>query len=215
MNFKGFLITLFLLLIGMNTQAAPDIYQGPDIVGTQKDTPEGSSATIYLSKKGQRIDAQSDVGEIIMAFNSTTKACWILNKKKNMYTVGKVKGKSAECDAMGMFDQGDTALGGLISIVPCRNYEKKTFKANEKLYGRAVERWLCISQSQGMGAMQWFDKELKLVIKEQTYTGEMSEFINIKKQTVPVSLFAEPTGYKKVDKNTFWTTIMQDAMKQM
>lgn len=72
----------------------------------------------------------------------------------------------------------------------------------EKINGRNTEKWqLTVTRSNGqsMQSTQWYDKQLKMVIREERPGGYVRELRNIKLAKQPKQLFSIPADYQRRD----------------
>jgi len=70
-----------------------------------------------------------------------------------------------------------------------------------KLDGRESEQWKSIyshPSGQSSETRQWYDKELKMVTREEDNNGHVRELVNIKVERQSPDLFMVPQGYKKI-----------------
>lgn len=73
---------------------------------------------------------------------------------------------------------------------------------NDNLHGRKVEQWeYHYSNPAGQQRLskQWYDSELKMVIREEMPGGYLREIKNIKIAKQDAKLFSVPKGYKKIN----------------
>ncbi|MBN2887420.1 MAG: hypothetical protein JXM75_12005 [Chromatiaceae bacterium] len=73
---------------------------------------------------------------------------------------------------------------------------------NERLEGRAVEKWEMTASAPGQQAVstfQWYDPELKLLVREEFPGGAVRELTNIRVGAQPDELFSVPAGYRRVE----------------
>ena len=71
---------------------------------------------------------------------------------------------------------------------------------NEKINSRDTEKWeriLSRPDGQNIKSYQWYDKKLKIAVKEELPNGFSRELINIKVKKQPSKLFEPPVGYMK------------------
>jgi hypothetical protein len=68
----------------------------------------------------------------------------------------------------------------------------------ETVNGRSCDKWLLTSKN-GSSTTTWVDQKLHFPIKTQTSEGNSFQLINIKEGDQPASLFAPPSGYRKID----------------
>ena len=71
---------------------------------------------------------------------------------------------------------------------------------NEQLNGRNAEKWrmnILHADGRRMQSLQWYDPELKQVIREEHPGGYVRELRDIKQATQPANLFMVPKGYSR------------------
>jgi hypothetical protein len=82
------------------------------------------------------------------------------------------------------------------------------WQGSEKLDSRDTEKWvqrIKLSNGEVQESVQWFDKELKISIRESYSNGNSKELKHIVVENIPDKLFTIPVGYEKktmkMDKN--------------
>jgi len=73
---------------------------------------------------------------------------------------------------------------------------------NERLEDRAVEKWEMTASAPGQQAVstfQWYDPELKLLVREEFPGGGVRELTNIRLGAQPDELFSVPAGYRPAE----------------
>jgi len=71
---------------------------------------------------------------------------------------------------------------------------------SEKLDNRETEKWIQrikLSNGETQESFQWFDKELKISIRESFSNGNSQELKHIVVENIPDKLFTIPVGYEK------------------
>ena len=87
----------------------------------------------------------------------------------------------------------------------------------DDLNGRQVERWESRSShpsGKSQVSRQWYDLQLKIVIREEMEGGYLRELSNIKVANQDKSLFRLPDGYKKISNNMSGTNKANNQGKQ-
>jgi len=75
-------------------------------------------------------------------------------------------------------------------------------QGNERINGRDTEKWswmLSGPDGKMQSATQWYDPELKIMIREEMQGGFLRELRNVKTGKQDITLFTVPDGYKQVE----------------
>ena len=85
---------------------------------------------------------------------------------------------------------------------------------SEKLDNRDTEKWMqtiTLPNGEAQESFQWYDKELKISIRQSFPNGNTQELKHIVVETLPDNLFTMPLGYEKKTSNN---TTIQSGKKQ-
>ncbi|MEE9343778.1 MAG: hypothetical protein V3V12_09115 [Gammaproteobacteria bacterium] len=77
------------------------------------------------------------------------------------------------------------------------------FIGHEMMQNRKVEKWERLTTLPGkerFSALQWYDDQLGLFVREELPGGYLRALLNIRPGTQPGALFAIPAGYKMIEK---------------
>ncbi len=211
--------TLLGLMMAGVAAAGTATWQGPSLIATQIDSHKGDPQSreqgkIHISKEGMRGEFGGAAGRTMIIINFKSGKCWYVAEKQKIYTEGKINPKTGDCPSPfappGLADA--ETVSGLMASEPCEGYARKQQQGADTVAGRKARKWLCTGK-RGEAAMHWYDSSLKIVIKEATAEGEMSELRDIKQASFSSSLLQQPKGYRRVSGPEFMQKLMAGAMR--
>lgn len=192
-------------------------WQGPPVVGTfetysRMQPAEKMTGKFYVSREGFRSEMPMPGSRMVTIQNAKTGKCWHVNEAKKIYSEVAVNKKTGDCPSfMGeAMDAGaDKSPAG---DVPCAGYARKAGPGSGTVAGRAVDKWSCSGGPGNSSATQWHDRKLKFLLKEETSTGEVMEFIELRETSFAASLLETPKGMKRVSADAFRKAIFGGMM---
>lgn len=207
----------FTVLFSGSVPAAVSGWQGPPVVGTfqtftRTQPAEKMIGRFYVSREGFRSEMPMPGSRMITIQNAKTGKCWYVNEARKIYSEVAVNKKTGDCPSfMGeAMDAGaDKSPAG---DVPCEGYARKSSVGSGTVAGRAVEKWSCSGGPGNSGATQWHDRKLKFLLKEETSTGEVMEFTELREAPFPASLLLAPNGMKRVSADDFRKVVLGGMM---
>lgn len=104
---------------------------------------------------------------------------------------GPLKTMSAKADS-------NVDAASTLDWEPCEGFTLRKMIGAENMLGRTTEHWACGNSQTRVGIQQWYDPQLRLVVRDSRASGRVSELRNIRLTELPDSLFQLPQGYRKV-----------------
>ncbi len=150
---------------------------------------------LFVGKDGMRREMEQDGNPRIMIFNTVKRIAWMLNPKKKEYVEMKAP--------KGQGSQGPRQQSPLPDEPgsPCQTGQLQCKKLGMgDVYGRPAEVWEMTEKrgDQSRTTKSWFDKTLRMPIREEFSGGFVRELRDIKPGPQPPELFMLPAGYKKI-----------------
>jgi len=209
----------FVVLISGSALAAELGWQGPPVAGnfqtyTRMQPAEKMTGKFYVSRDGFRSEMPMPGSRMITIQSAKAGKCWHVMDAKKIYSEVAVDKKTGDCPSfMGeAMDAGaDKSPTG---DVPCEGYARKSSAGSGTVAGRAVEKWSCSGGPGNSSATQWHDRKLKFMLKEETSTGEVMEFTELRETSFASSLIEAPKGMKRVSADEFRKAIFGGMMPQ-
>lgn len=192
----GYLQRVLMLCLAMaaaTAMARGAWFQGPALSAkhVEQDGDSTIVSKVYISEAGmRRVAASAPDGEMIYVSNFNQRKTWLLLPGKRVYV-----------DMGSMEDSGqpmaEVDVSTLFHSEPCKGFDLTKQLGPASVGGRQTQQWMCGNSKTRHQVKQWFDPELKLVIKEQNPQHGSVELHDIKVASQPDTLFDLPKGYKK------------------
>lgn len=195
--FHTFLYTFISLFLVETGFAKEEHYSGPDFTASKVTVDDGDKTVsqIHMSKIGFREVLLTNVPfEIMYISNFKDKKMWMVIPSKKMYSdMTSMKGDA----------DSDFTRTTVFDDKPCKGFDKTKKLSTKNIKNKKVEEWGCINKKTQKAILQWYEPKSKMVIREQDKGTGKSDILvsNVKFQSQSKSLFALPSGYKKVSMN--------------
>jgi len=194
--------------IDMILEAGGFGWQGPPVVGTfetytRRQPAEKMTGKFYVSREGFRSEMLMPGSRMVTIQNAKSGKCWHVNEAKAIYSEVAVNKKTGDCPSfMGeAMDAG--ASKSPVGDVPCAGYANKVAAGGGAIAGRQADKWNCSGGQGNASATQWHDRTLGMLLKEETSTGEVMVFTDVKETSFAASLLGAPKGMKRVTADEF------------
>jgi RNA polymerase sigma-70 factor (ECF subfamily) len=161
--------------------------------------------THYQSKAGTRAEGiRMGDKQLTMIVNFTQAKAWFVNPANKTYVEDYLDADgnmTGSLKAMNVKAGSNVDAASTLDWQPCEGFELKKMFGAEKMLGRITEHWACTKYMTRVEIQQWYDPQLRVVIRDSRAGGRVSELHNIQLTELPDNLFQPPQGYRKVSLN--------------
>lgn len=186
---------LLLLSAAAQAQLMPQPFSA-DFSAASKSHAGDVNGKMYFSLPNTRMDMSSRGQEMSMIMDGGKQTTYMIMHAQKMY----MEIKPGQFNPMARnlpqveskFDPSNPCGSSLHSDSTCKDL------GPDKWDGRPCEKWL-MTQKNGNTTTMWVDQKLHFPIRSENSDGSVFAFTNIKEGSQPVSLFALPDGYRKMD----------------
>jgi hypothetical protein len=112
--------------------------------------------------------------------------------------------------AMGVKADSNVDAASTLDWEPCEGFTLRKVIRAENMLGRTTEHWACDNPQTRVEIQQWYDPQLRLVVRNSRAGGRVSDFRNIRLTERPDSLFQLPQGIAKY-RSTRWFNVVPGA----
>jgi RNA polymerase sigma-70 factor (ECF subfamily) len=158
--------------------------------------------THYQSKAGTRAEGiRMGDKQLTMIVSFTQTKAWFVNPANKTYVEDYLDADgnmTGPLKAMNVKTGSNVDAASTLDWQPCEGFELKKMFGAEKMLGRITEHWACTKYMTRVEIQQWYDPQLRVVIRDSRAGGRVSELHNIQLTELPDSLFQLPQGYRKV-----------------
>lgn len=161
---------------------------------TKKDSADRSTSTgtVYFGGAKMRSELTVDGQPVVALIDPTGKTQYLLMTNDKTYMQMPIgQGPGSSMTTTGPSDPTNPCAGGS-GNTNCVQGGRETVNGYETI------RW-SYTNSAGVGTRAWISTRLRFAIKSQDDDGSSMELSNIAEGPQPVSLFAIPAGYQKID----------------
>jgi len=183
-------------------------WKGPPVVGTfetytRMQPAEKMIGKFYVSREGFRSEMPMPGSRMVTIQNGQAGKCWHVNVAKKIYSEVAVNKKTGDCPSF-MGEAMDAAADkSPVGDVPCAGYARKAAAGGGTIAGRAADKWSCSGGPGNSSATQWHDRKLKMLLKEETSTGEVMAYTELRETSFSGDLLKPPKGMKRVSADEF------------
>lgn len=156
------------------------------------------TSRVYVSTSGVRVENNpGQAEEVVWITNNRAQKVWVMRPTKRIYTETAFKegGRKAQPGVDGK--DHEVEVSTLMDATACDGFDKSRQFGMETVMDRKTVKWACGDSQTQTTIMQWYDADLKMVIREQDESGQISELRNIKLAAQPATLFQVTPGYRK------------------
>ncbi len=202
------LLGMLLVTVHANASEHPDFSADVHVIDRIKG--EMYHATVAMGKYGIRSETtHPKFGKMITIANYKQETCrtYLVNKKAYYEEALDPQAPDCDLDLDRLFGEYADTLNtysyhALGATTPCKGYKKKSL-GDEMVNNRQTQKWECTDPTNQTTFTQWFDPQLGRVIKHQE-AKITKEYDNIRIGSLPRTLFANLTGYRKYSQNAFF-----------
>jgi len=157
-----------------------------------------TKAKVYMSQYGARLEGMVSPNspvdaELIYLYQSENDRNLLIDPVQQSYMVFE---EMTSIPGAIIKDDKDKP-GTVLSHKPCLNFNKAEKVGIESIQNRKVVKWECINDKGKVKAVQWFDVEYKIVMKEEN-AGKITELHSIQTLMPKKAQFEPPNEYKKM-----------------
>lgn len=157
---------------------------------------------IYMSKEGLRTESLPVGGnepEVVSIAHFGNNEHYMIAPLQGIYVLMPMADSSAV--TVSELEEGQ----GLLSTTPCDGYDSRKNGGKTRFNKREVESWQCSRSGNATEVKQLFDPVLKVVIREETSRGQVSELRGIKVGKQDPGMFQPPKGYRQASLKELFT----------
>ncbi len=104
-------------------------------------------------------------------------------------------------------DEAGSEPEGLLSPQPCSGFPLRDRYGMARHDGRKVVKWRCRNPETGDDRWHWFDEDLGVVVREESWDGRVEELVSIRPGPQPDALFESPAGFRQASMKEFFTGV--------
>ncbi len=144
---------------------------------------------VFVDEKGVRIETVENGEPTVFIYSFIEGESWVLIPQKKVFMQFGNTGRQEAKAPKGPQD--------IIATVPCEDYKSSRRLGVETIRGRKAEKWACVNPDKSW-AYEWFDKRLKVIVRQESSTGSVFELYDVAEGPQPPGLFTVPKDYVKM-----------------